>query len=142
MAGRGVAGGIDALLELIEEHRAAVAYDWRSRFHLPPTAIGDEMPWDEAIGHIRTLQADPSSAIFAAVAGWAHPMTREALLLADLFDLEHLVNADPKKGRPKPHSMRPVKHEDRQVQRIGNPGSRTREELVTYLSGLGHKLPV
>jgi hypothetical protein len=141
VAGRGVAGGIVALLELIEEHRAAVAYDWRSRFQLPPGVIGEEMPWDEAIGHIRTLQADPSSAIFAAVAGWDYPMSREALLLADIFDLDHIVNSDPKKGRPKPHSMRPVKTDTRQVQKVGNPGSRTRAEVVTYLSGLGHRLP-
>lgn len=142
MAERGHAGGILGLLELIEEHKAAVAYDWRSRFHLPPTVIGNEMPWDEAVGHVKTLQADPSSALFASVAGWDYPMSREALLLADIFDLDHMVNSDPKKGRPKPHSMRPMKQEQREVTRIGNAGGRSRDEVVAFLNSLGHKIPV
>lgn len=132
-------GGIWRLLELIEEHRAAVEYDWRTRFGMSIDDMPDRMGWDEAGRLASLLCRDPSSALFAALAGWEYPMSREALLLADLFDLEHTAHADPKRGRPKPHPMRPVKQVGERT-RVGNPGGRSDEEIVAILRRLGHRL--
>jgi hypothetical protein len=52
-----------------------------------------------------------------------------------------LANSDTKKGKPKPHSGRPFKVNDRQERRFGNTKGRTREEVVAILNGLGHSLP-
>lgn len=104
----------------------------------------DEMPermgWDEAGRLAAMLCLDPSSALFAALAGWSYPISRETLALYDLFDLEHQANSDPKKGRPKPHHGRPFETDNRDVKRIGNTEGRSREEVVAFLQGLGHKI--
>lgn len=62
--------------------------------------------------------------------------------MLDLYDLTALVNSDPKKGRPKPHTARPYKTETRSQQHIGDMGNRTRAEVVEILRGLGHNIPV
>jgi hypothetical protein len=77
------------------------------------------------------LRSDPSSAIAAALEGWDHPISREALLLADLYDLNAAINS-PKNKRPKPHPMRPWKNRD--VQRRGNTGGRTRAQVEAILA--------
>ncbi|MSZ76330.1 MAG: hypothetical protein F2667_04390, partial [Actinobacteria bacterium] len=46
---------------------------------------------------VRILMADPSSAVYAAMAGWAYPIDRTALAVLDLFDLTALANSDPKR---------------------------------------------
>jgi hypothetical protein len=56
------------------------------------------MTWAEAVRLYRQLAADWSTAIAAARAGWEYPMSREALVLADLFDLQHFTKS---KRRPK-----------------------------------------
>ena len=64
------------------------------------------MTWGEAIRDAHTVAADPSSMIAAALHGWDHPVTREALALMDLFDLQHQIAwaQGGKKGpRPKPY---------------------------------------
>lgn len=76
------------------------------------------------------LGQDPSSAVAAALARWDHPLSREALLLADLFDLEHTVNA---RTRPKPHPMRPFTADDRQKRHLGNTAGRTRPQVLAIL---------
>lgn len=80
------------------------------------------MDWGRAAGLFGILRADPSSAIAAALEGWDHPVSREALIMMDQFDLDHTVAAggkkvDPHPGRPwerkqadrglKPHGMTP-----------------------------------
>lgn len=101
---RGHCGGILWLLDLIEEHRGAVRYDWRTRLGSSADLIGTAaMPWGEAVDVIRVLRADPSSMIAAALAGWTHPVSREALVLADLFDLTHMLAWGQNGGKgPKP----------------------------------------
>lgn len=93
--------GILGLLELIEEHPAAFAYDWRTRFRMPTDAIGVGMSWGEAWLLVQGLSRDPSSHVAAAIAGWRYPMGREALVLADLFDLTHAAHAQ-KRAKPYP----------------------------------------
>lgn len=100
------------------------------------------MTWGEAIRLAGVLTRDPSSAIAAALAGWAYPITHEALALYDLFDVTVIANSDSKKGRPKPHAGRPFKMDDRSKQKYGNTGGRSRAEVVEILNSMGHNLPV
>lgn len=58
------------------------------------------MTWGEAIRLTFVLAADPSTAIGAALAGWSHPTPREAIVLMDLYDLQHTSKS---KRTPKPY---------------------------------------
>lgn len=124
-------GGICWLVDLIDERRSAFIYDWHARFHQPLAAIGsDSMPWSEAVRLAQVLHADPSSAIAAAALGWEYPLSREALILLDLFDLEHAANSSKK---PKPHGMRP-KAQTQQRNRYGDTAGRTPAEVIDILT--------
>lgn len=77
--------GILRLLDLAEEHRPAIEYDWRNRFGIkfdPPNGTD----WGEACRLASVLLRDPSSALAASVAGWPHPVTREWVALKALYD--------------------------------------------------------
>lgn len=124
MAGGGRRGGILGLLVLIEEHRAAVEYDFRTRF--PGVtggaeAIPAEVGWGEALRLLTTLRKDPSSAVAASMEGWEFAMSREALLLADLFDLNQATGGV---KRPKSHPGRPWKTVGK-TKRLGDVGGRS-----------------
>lgn len=138
MAGRGEPGGILGLLDLIEEHRGAVEYDFRARFHLAAEMIGREIGWGEAVRLVRILRADPASMIAAAIEGWDYPLPRGDAVLMDLFDLEFAKTGA--RGR-KPHPGRPWKQQG-DVTKIGNAGGRSRAEVVEILNAHGHSLPV
>lgn len=79
---------------------------------------------------VMILRNDPSSAITAALEGWDYPISREAMILMDQYDLDTAINS-PKGKRPKPYP-RPFKNRD--VQRKGNTGGRSREEVVAILT--------
>lgn len=99
-------GGISALVGLIRDHRGALEYDWRTRFGLPLKAIGTEaMSITEAARLAGQLAADPDSATAASVIGWDHSLSREGIVLVDLFDL---IRAYLSEGRVDPHWMRPT----------------------------------
>lgn len=87
------------------------------------------MPWPEAVDLARVIHADPSSATAAAALGWDYPLSREALVLLDLFDLQHAANASKK---PKPHPMRP-KGSTKQSNRYGNVGGRSITQVKALL---------
>ena len=131
MAGGGLPGGILGLLDLIGEHRAALEYDWRHRFHVSLAVAGTAvMPWGEAVRLVSLLVRDPSSWTGAALAGWDRPFSHEAILLADLFDLEHGVNS---RRPPKPHPIRPWETSGRTQRRMGDAAGRTRTEIEAIL---------
>jgi hypothetical protein len=90
---------------LIGEHPDAFRYDWRIRFGLPLEAIFDgRMTYAEAWSLTCTLARDPSSQVGAALAGWRYPASREALTLADTYDLVVAANTPAKsRGRIKPY---------------------------------------
>lgn len=88
------------------------------------------MPWREAVDLAQVVHVDPSSALSAAALGWDYPLSREALLLLDLFDLEHAANSS---KRPKPHPMRP-KSQTKKANRYGNVGTRTVDEVKALLA--------
>lgn len=100
------------------------------------------MTWGEALRLVRKLQADPSSWVAASIAGWRYPISHEALVLADIFDVEVMVNSDRKKGKPKPHGIRPFDVDDKERTRKGDAAGRTREEVLAILREHGHQIPV
>lgn len=99
---RGVPPPILTLLDLIEEHRPAFEYDWRTRFGCR-LDIPDGMSWGEAWRLMVVLADDPSSHVAASMAGWARPVSREWMILADLFDAFVMANTDTKKHTPTPY---------------------------------------
>lgn len=123
---RGEPGGIAALADAIDAHRGAFEYDWRARFHLPLTEVGESMTYGEAWRLFLLLSADPSSHVAAAMNGWSFPASREALALFDLFDLQHASKA---KRRPAPY-QRPWVANERKRRGRGMP----LEELKAVLA--------
>lgn len=137
-----MAGGIFGLLGLIRDHRGAVEYDLRHRFGLGLRDVGDTIALSEMGRLVRILRSDPSSAIAAALEGWDFPISREALIFMDLFDVTVMANSDSKKGKPKPHGGRPYKIERANVQKFGDRAGRTDAEVKEILNSLGHNIPV
>lgn len=135
--GGGTCGGILGLLDLIEEHRGAVEYDWRSRFGLGLAAsVPSVVGWGEAVRLVRVLASDPSSQLAAALQGWAYPLERTGWMLADLIDVQ-IAKSGAKRATPYP---RPTP--SRRRQKWGDTGGRSRAEVVSILNQLGHTLPV
>ena len=129
-------GGILGLLELIEEHRPAIRYDWRTRFHRGLNeSVPDDIGWSEAIDLVRVLRGDPSSYTAASLEGWDYPLDRQGWMLADLID----VQGSSKAGKKWKSYPRPIKAQDK-TQRWGNTGGRSRAEVVALLNSMGHSL--
>lgn len=89
------------------------------------------MAWGEAWRLTRLLLTDPSSHVAASVAGWAHPWSREAFVLADLYDLTHQAHAQKRKPRP---YRRPS---DSSSKRFGR-ATRSQAEIRAALLARGH----
>lgn len=132
-------GGTLALLELIEEHRGAFEYDWRTRFQLPLSSLPVAMGWDEALRMTLILRRDTTSQVAVAVEGWQHPISRDALAILDLYDATIAVNTDSKK-RPKPHGGRPFEIDSKQRNRMGKAAPAA--DVAAILNRHGHSLPV
>jgi hypothetical protein len=132
-----IRGGIAALLELIEEHRPAFEYDWRSRFHVGLDVVGDEMGWGETIRLAGVLSADPGSQLWASLHGWRNPASRAELVLMDLWDITFKA-AGPKKWTPYP---RPFDLERDLKARTGSAGNRTPQQVMAILADFGHPAP-
>lgn len=116
----------------MDAHKAAFEYDWRNRLHTPLTAVGtSEMTWGEALRQTKLLRVDPSSQVAAAVEGWDHPISREALAILDLFDWTRLVDLGGKKVDP--HPMRPWKQKPT-PKRMGDTGGRTPDNVRAILA--------
>lgn len=124
----GDAGGIAALSDEIDAHRGAFEHDWRARFHMPLREIGRSMTWGEALRLTEVLAHDPSSMVCAAIAGWEHPFSWEAIILADVFDVQ-LAQASQK--RPKPWPRPWLKRERRN---LGRGTSMSIEQLEAVLA--------
>ena len=87
---------------LLEEHRGAFEYDWRTRFGIGIGDMPDVMDWGEAFRLMAILANDPSSQICAAFAGWNYPLDWTGIAVRDLYDLEHAANSKRKKPKPYP----------------------------------------
>jgi len=90
---------------------------------------GRACSWGEARRLVEQLATDPSSHLCASVNEWAHPLSREAALLVDLFDLTAAAHSG--KRKPKPHPGRPWS--SRKKERYGNTGGRSRAEVEALL---------
>lgn len=106
-------GGILRLRELISEHPAELAYDFRTRFNLSIYDIGESVSWSEAILLISVLMRDTDSWLQSAVSGWKFPVSRQWIVTAHLWDL--LANINSKK-KPKPY---PTPWPDADTKKIG-----------------------
>jgi hypothetical protein len=133
-------GKIRAVLRLIEDHPVEAAYDWRTRFGLPVAAVFDgRMSWDEAYDLARGLLADPTSRLAAARAGWDHPLSREAMIFADLYDLTVAANTDRRKGKPKPYP-RPFKPKGKGARHATAAPTVTQAQIDAALRARGHHI--
>ena len=93
-------GGICKLRELIEEHPAEIAYDFRERFNISYLEIGRTVTWKESVLLVAILMRDTHSWTQAAHSGWTYPVSREWIVGAHTYDLHAAVNS---KRKPKPY---------------------------------------
>lgn len=123
-------GGILGLLDLIEGHRAALRYDWRTRFDRGlDESVPDDIGWSEAIDLVRVLRMDPASQLAASIEGWSHPLDRQGWMLADLIDLQGSSKAG-KKWKAYPRPLKPAQESSRK----GNAAGRTPEQVKAILA--------
>jgi hypothetical protein len=108
-------GGTCRLLELIEEHRAEITYDFRSRFNLSVLDIGGSVSFHEAALLVSILLRDTSSWLCASYNKWDYPVSREWIVAAHTYDLLSMVNSG-KGKKPKPYPT-PMKNLNKQ--RVG-----------------------
>lgn len=87
---------------------------------------------------LTVLAADTTSQIAVALAGWKYPVSREAMVLADLFDMQ-LGSKSKKKPAPYP---RPWVKDGSSVERKGNAAGRSKAQVRDILNAHGHNLPV
>ncbi len=132
-----------ALVRLIDAHKGAFEYDWRTRFHgASVDDIGETMTFGEAIRLTERLSRDPGSEVAAAIAGWEYPVTREAIVAMNKFDFDHrlvwLKNG--KKGAPPEPHPRPWPTGGDGTRRRGNAAGRSPEQVRQILNAHGHSL--
>lgn len=98
---RSTTGGILWLLELIEEHPAEFAYDFRSRFNLSIDDIGFSVSYREALLLTSVLLRETDSWLQAAYNEWQFPASKEWIMLVQQFDAFVAANSK----NPKPTQM-------------------------------------
>lgn len=108
-------GGSIKLRELIEEHPAELAYDFRHRFNISIDDIGEGVSLREAVLLTAALMRDPSALLTAAESGWKYPVSREWIVAAHTFDLLASINSG-KGKKPKPY---PNPFPDKETKRVG-----------------------
>ena len=105
--GRGDPPPILTLLDLIEEHRPAFEYDWRTRFGCR-FDVPAEMSWGESYRLTLELASDPSSHVAASIAGWDHAVSYEWIVLANTYDAFVSANSSTRqKPYPRPWDEKP-----------------------------------
>ena len=91
------AGGILRVLEIIEDHKPAFIYDFRSRFGLGLGDLGTALPWSEVVYLVAVLVRDPSSWLQTSLSKWHHPIDYNWAVNVATYDLLAQVNT--RKGR-------------------------------------------
>ena len=81
---------------------------------------------------IRELLSKPESLFHARVAGWDYPISREAMIAADVYDLQLRVALGKKQNRFRPY---PRPWPDKNKTRLGgsNKKKRTLSEVLSIL---------
>lgn len=100
MAARSSAGGILWLLELVEEHNAEIAFDFRTKFNLSIEDLGKTYSYREGFMLAAILMRDTTSWLQAAVNNWKFPASMEWIMLVQQFDA--FVAANSKNPKPTP----------------------------------------
>lgn len=95
--------------------------------------IGESMTFGEAKDLTEVLHQDPSSWVFAARASWDNPVSREFLVLADIFDAFAKANFK----RPDPYP-RPTPDKARTVERLGERIAPA--DIAEVLRGFGREV--
>lgn len=93
-------GGIIAVVGLIDDHTAAFVYDFRHRFGLGLSDLGNTIPWAEVVYLVSVLLRDPSSWLQVSINKWHHPISYEWAQNAATYDLLAQVHS---KRKPKPY---------------------------------------
>lgn len=99
---RRVCGGILRLLEVAEDYPAEIRADFRKHYGISFDDVGKSVTWLEAVALTSVLMRDPESWLAAAMGGWKHPVSREWMVMAELFDLTFKVNSKKAKPLPRP----------------------------------------
>jgi hypothetical protein len=100
------------------------------------------MSWGEALRITKQLSIDPSSHVAAAVSGWDHPITHDAIVLMSLFDLQHQIawaQSGRKGPRPKPY---PRPWSSNTTKRAKPDARLTQSEIIAALRAAGHYGPL
>lgn len=100
MAG-GAPGGIVRLLDVVEEHRAALRFDFRDRFGLSLDDAGDGYTFAEAIDLALGLLETQGTRSHAVVRDWLYPLALTDQWLQQLVELLGAVHRDTK-TQPQP----------------------------------------
>lgn len=102
MDARCFCGGICELRELIEEHPAEIAYDFRTNFGISITDIGYGVTYYEAVLLVSILLRSTHSWLQAKLNGWEFPVERQWIVASHTYDLLASVNSG-KGKKPKPY---------------------------------------
>ena len=124
-------GGICKLCELIAEHPAELAYDFRAKFGLSIYDIEQAVSLSEAVMLVAMLLRDPESWLHAVTADWQYPVSREWIVAAHSYELLAAVNS---KKKPKPY---PAPWPADGTKRIG----RTKKPIADVLAQLRRMNP-
>lgn len=125
---RCASGGILRLRELISEHPAELAYDFRARFQLSIFDVGITISWLEAAYLVGMLVRHTDSWTHAVVAEWDYPVSREWVVAAHTFDLLATVNS----GKKKPKAY-PAPWPDSNVNKIGSKKPQNTDRVLSML---------
>lgn len=106
MAGeeRSPPGGISALLSFIEEHRAAVRFDFRHFLHISLGDVGESVSFGEALDLVVELLKETGSHLVAELTGLNRPMSWADMSMVILAETYLNAHRDPKK-QPKPVTL-------------------------------------
>lgn len=125
-------GGSIKVLELIQDHPAEFAYDFRRKFHLSIDDIGGSVSLRETVLLLAILVREPDSWLQAVLNDWKHPVSREWIVATHTFDLHAAVNSS---KRPKPY---PTPWVGEGKKRIGS-NKQSREDVLRRLEAMNPK---
>jgi len=129
---RGWLGGSLKVRELITDHPAEIAYDFRSRFGISYQEIGVSLSYLEAAYLISILAKSPDSWLNAAMQKWTHPVSHEWIIGAHTWDLLATVNSK-KKPKPYPTPWRPSGQSN-----LGKK-NQSRREVIKKLNAMNNR---
>lgn len=124
------AGGILAVVGLLDEHTPAFVYDFRYRFGLGTADLGVVVSWSEVVYLVAVLLRDPTSWLQTSINQWNHPITYDWAAIVATYDMLAQVHS---KRKPKPYP-RPWGKGDGQ-KRKGTVRSDARELLAKARQG-------